>query len=295
MRLNVLFHQTSFLLTGLWTTLGTQWLFYKGAANSLSFLTQLSSYMGMILVGLLIPLLLRKRQEAYQAIRSTLVDMNGFELESHDRVHNTGPIVIESPVYQRSVMKLAMVDIVANSCATLGFSLIGSGMYQVIYSSVVIWCAILTYLFMNRVLSKIQWVAICGTSVGLAISSLENLTTINASGNTKLLAFGTLVTLAATCFYACMYVYSDHILSKETPSPLPARVCFFTGLYTTSFTVLYILLYTWPRIDQMIKIDSSTDLRTVVAVYGLLTLANATHAWNYYELIDSTGNASYPH
>lgn len=47
-------------------------------------------------------------------------------------------------------------------------------MYQVIYSSVVIWCAILTFLFMGRKLSKLQWVAIFGVSAGLAISSMDN-------------------------------------------------------------------------------------------------------------------------
>lgn len=47
-------------------------------------------------------------------------------------------------------------------------------MYQVIYSSVVIWCAILTFLFMGRTLSRMQWIAIFGVSAGLAISSLGN-------------------------------------------------------------------------------------------------------------------------
>ena len=47
-------------------------------------------------------------------------------------------------------------------------------MYQVIYSSVVIWCAILTFIFMGRSLSKLQWIAIFGTSAGLAVSSLGN-------------------------------------------------------------------------------------------------------------------------
>jgi drug/metabolite transporter (DMT)-like permease len=47
-------------------------------------------------------------------------------------------------------------------------------MYQVIYSSVVIWCAILSYLTMGRTLTTTQWVAIFGTSVGLAISALGN-------------------------------------------------------------------------------------------------------------------------
>lgn len=48
-------------------------------------------------------------------------------------------------------------------------------MYQVIYSSVVIWCAVLTFLFMNRKLSILQWIAIFGTSAGLAMSSLDSM------------------------------------------------------------------------------------------------------------------------
>lgn len=47
-------------------------------------------------------------------------------------------------------------------------------MYQVIYSSVVIWCAILTWLFMGRALATIQWIAIIGTSIGLGVSSLDS-------------------------------------------------------------------------------------------------------------------------
>jgi drug/metabolite transporter (DMT)-like permease len=47
-------------------------------------------------------------------------------------------------------------------------------MYQVIYSSVVIWCAILSYLTMGRTLTPLQWMAIVGTSIGLAISAMGN-------------------------------------------------------------------------------------------------------------------------
>lgn len=47
-------------------------------------------------------------------------------------------------------------------------------MYQVIYSSVVIWCAILSYVTMGRTLTTMQWVAIVGTSIGLAISAMGN-------------------------------------------------------------------------------------------------------------------------
>jgi drug/metabolite transporter (DMT)-like permease len=45
-------------------------------------------------------------------------------------------------------------------------------MYQVIYSSIVIWCAILTRIFLSRKLNNIQWLAIVGVTFGLAISAV---------------------------------------------------------------------------------------------------------------------------
>jgi EamA domain-containing membrane protein RarD len=45
-------------------------------------------------------------------------------------------------------------------------------MYQVIYSSIVIWCAILTRIFLARKLNNVQWLAIVGVTIGLAISAV---------------------------------------------------------------------------------------------------------------------------
>lgn len=81
----------------------------------------------------------------------------------------------EGPVQHFAIIKLASLDIIASFALTIGFSIIGSGMYQVIYSSIVVWCAIFTWLFMGRALSWIQWIAIIGTSVGLGISSLDSI------------------------------------------------------------------------------------------------------------------------
>lgn len=81
----------------------------------------------------------------------------------------------EGPIPHFSIIKLASLDIISSFALTIGFSIIGSGMYQVIYSSVVIWCAIFTWFFMGRALSQIQWLAIIGTSIGLGISSLDSI------------------------------------------------------------------------------------------------------------------------
>ncbi|KAF9933036.1 hypothetical protein FBU30_006712 [Linnemannia zychae] len=70
------------------------------------------------------------------------------------------------------VIQVAVMDVIANAMVTVGFFYVGSGMYQVIYSSIVIWCAILTRIFLGRKLNSIQWVAIVGVTVGLAISAV---------------------------------------------------------------------------------------------------------------------------
>ncbi|KAI7876998.1 hypothetical protein K492DRAFT_198070 [Lichtheimia hyalospora FSU 10163] len=311
-RLYIVFHQVLFLVTGLITTLGVQWLFYTGAATGDSYLTQLSQYIGMVLVGLLIPVILARQRKAHQytSVSSNaddgederqrismevLDDGQDDKLQGTDEVaSSTSQDIIDGPIKHKSVFKLAVLDVVANFCVTLGFSVIGSGMYQVIYSSVVIWCAILTYIFMGRTLTRLQWIAIFGTSAGLALSSFGNFDVNDndeEQGAAKLM-LGTIMTMGGTFFYSCVYVYSDCILSKQIPPPLAARVCYTTGLYATAMSILWVGIYTLPQLDSLVNIDPDVSSLSVVAMYALVTVANATHSWNYYELVDRTGNVA---
>lgn len=88
---------------------------------------------------------------------------------------------------------------------------------------------------------------------------------------------------------ACVYVYSDYILSKQTPPPLPARVCFYSGIYTSLLSLGWIGIYTLPRFDKLIHIQG-TNTSTVLLMYIIVSVSNAVHSWNYYELIDRTGS-----
>ncbi|KAI7876216.1 hypothetical protein K492DRAFT_220198 [Lichtheimia hyalospora FSU 10163] len=227
----VAFHQFSFLATGICSTLGVQWLFYAGAASGSSFFTQLSGYTGSVLVGLLIPWMVSRQRALYQHStcssdkeKTDFMD-NCSVIERTDN-YSKGQTPIDGPVLHSTVAKLAFIDIIAGSFVTLGFSLIGSG------------------------------VTIFGTSAGLTLCAFENMTMPQADSNMSGgLAFGTLMALGGTFFYACMYVYADCILSKQKPPPLPVRLCFYNGLYTTMFALVYIGLYTVPHLDDMIHIQ----------------------------------------
>ncbi|KAI8643236.1 hypothetical protein BD408DRAFT_415182 [Parasitella parasitica] len=293
------FHQIMFMVTGLCTTLGTQWLFYNGAATGDSYLAQLAQYLGMVLVGLIIPILLKNKQKDYSILDQQDINMVQVNQPSDDGhiISTTNVPYTEGPIPHKSVIKLALLDVFANFCVTVGFAVVGSGMYQVIYSSVVIWCAILTWLLMKRRLTTMQWIAIFGTSTGLAISSMGNFSSLEdvdeqSVAKTTTLMFGTLMTLGGTFFYSCVYVYSDYIMSQQKPPLLPARICFYSGIYTSVISLIWISLYTLPRFDQLIHIKEGTDLTSVWLMYLLVIVANASHSWNYYELIDRTGSVA---
>jgi hypothetical protein len=98
----------------------------------------------------------------------------------------------------------------------------------------------------------------------------------------------------SNCFQsiACVYVFSDHILSQQVPGPSPIRVCSYVGAYCSVLSILWILGYTLPRFDELIHVNPEVSMQSVFGMYGLLILASATHAWNYYELISRTGNVS---
>ncbi|KAI8974937.1 hypothetical protein BDB01DRAFT_728600 [Pilobolus umbonatus] len=256
----ILFHQVSFLVTGLITTLGTQWIFYHGAATGDSYLTQLAQYIGMILVGSIIPLLLKNKKKGYNKVSQEDDDIHMVQI-SADTDHQPGEHYQEGPIHHLSVMKLAILDVFANFCVTLGFSIVGSG-----------------------------WFAICGTSAGLAISSMNNFSGSTDETKMSVLMFGTIMTLGGTFFYSCVYVYSDYLMSQYTPAPLPARICFYSGIYTSIISVIWITLYTLPRFDELIHITEGTPIGLVVGVFIMVIVGNATHSWNYYELIDRTGS-----
>ncbi|KAG2216149.1 hypothetical protein INT45_003775 [Circinella minor] len=310
-QISIWLHQLSFLATGVCSTLGVQWLFYTGAASGTSFFTQLTGCVGSMLAGLLIPILstrrtskiatepsgqTEKKQEPDELIVDgySVINLEEKHTENNKENDNGGGSLKHSVV-----ARLAIMDMVASAFVTIGFSLIGSGMYQVIFSSVVIWCAILSYIFMKRILSVNQWIAIVGTTIGLTFCALDGVKTNNVqeqntidNNNDREISFGTLMTVGGTFLYACVYVYADYILSKQTPAPAPIRLCFYNGIYTTLITLIYISLYTMPHLNQIIHLDPVVSHQKIGAMYVFVTFVNAIHAWNYFTLLESTGSVA---
>ncbi|KAG0359257.1 hypothetical protein BG005_001101 [Podila minutissima] len=194
------------------------------------------------------------------------------------------------------VIQVAVMDVVANALVTIGFFYVGSGMYQVIYSSIVIWCAILTRIFLSRKLNNVQWVAIVGVTVGLAVSAVGTVQNVSPDGAVQSWlekSFGALITLGATFLYACVYVLSDKVLSTFEPKPIPEKVCSMVGGYASLLTLVYLCVYTFPNwqteVVDLVQTHDGNWLG-ILFVYPLLTVSSMLHSLNYYVLLSRINN-----
>ncbi|KXS16297.1 hypothetical protein M427DRAFT_31447 [Gonapodya prolifera JEL478] len=156
-------HQTSVLLTGVFSTLKSQWLYNAGAAAFKSLLTVSCTYVGMALAHFV------PRRAAEEVERS--------------------PTQLTPRPNQKTLL-----DITANALLTIGVFLIGSGLYQVVYSSIVAFTALLSTVQVRwpegmsgktgwsrgvsvkwnpRAVNVWQWVAIAIVTGGLVLPALD--------------------------------------------------------------------------------------------------------------------------
>ncbi|KAF9109982.1 hypothetical protein BGX27_006940 [Mortierella sp. AM989] len=360
---STIIHQVSFLLTGIFSTIAVQWLYYQGAASGTTMLTVFFNYIGMLCVGLVYAFQTwyanrwQRRQDRahveYDVLTADLNEMSEIHGDDNNRSikdyielvgkkidsgsnNETAEIIVvhddeheqdedfeegdeEKQHLQKSkdpssastidaknveswaglhwpVLQVAVMDVIANALVTIGFFYVGSGMYQVIYSSIVIWCAILTRIFLGRELNGIQWVAIFGVTLGLAISAFGTVQDESPDGPTQSWlekSFGALITLGATFLYACVYVLSDKVLATFRPKPIPEKVCSMVGGYASLLTFIYLCIHTFPNwqteVVEVVEARQGSVIG-IVLVYPLVTISSLLHSLNYYVLLSRINN-----
>ncbi|CAG8755445.1 5929_t:CDS:2, partial [Acaulospora morrowiae] len=335
------FHQALFLFTGFYQSIAAQYLYYQGAATGTSLLTNTAQYVGMASVGfLLLPGWWAKRKrrrviiEGSNELEFDLLDIdhkktrsqNDYQLISNvadeetladdaSMLGSTKLSELKEFINYKFIFAASLLDIIANFTLTIGFFYVGSGMFQVIYSSVVVWCAVLSFLFLGRKLSLLQSLSIIGVFFGLALSALgvsqdsdhEAPPPATSTGpallhsfNMSSTMFGMLLTSIATFGYACVYVVTDQLVSIRTPNTLPLnpeKACFLVGSGCTGLSLMYITLYTIPNWDKLVtqemakKVPHASDF-IIVLTYLVLIVASFVHNFAYYWLMKRLGNVS---
>ncbi|KAF9087792.1 hypothetical protein BGX23_007866 [Mortierella sp. AD031] len=170
------------------------------------------------------------------------------------------------------VIQVAVMDVIANAMVTVGFFYVGSG------------------------LNNIQWVAIVGVTIGLAISAVGTVQDASPDGPVQSWiekSFGALITLGATFLYSCVYVLSDKVLSTFKPTPIPEKVCSMVGGYASLFTFLYLCVHTFPNwkaeVMDVVAERQGSGIG-ILLVYPLLVISSLLHSLNYYVLLSRINN-----
>ncbi|KAL1916306.1 uncharacterized protein VTP21DRAFT_5923 [Calcarisporiella thermophila] len=316
-QLYILLHQVSFLISGLFQTLCSQWLYYHNATSARAYTTNAAQYFGSFCVAFLLPWLLDDKTKSSSGTDRRLSTseqaMIAMELPKRDqdnanqkneveedklvKKNHKGSLFSRLPfpfgtyrnpamsVYDIPILKITLLDLFANFFLTIGLFYIGSGMYQVIYSSVVVWCALLST-FVGRRLNIIQWLAIIGLSSGLAVTAFEQ--EGGTAANNSLI--GMVITLSATVGYACVYVLSDLLLSGKNTPPHPAYFCYRSGMYASALCAGYLLFYTVPNYSTLLHPTASWE--RIALAHGLLCISALAHNLNFFALIQHTGSVS---
>jgi len=251
-----LMHAVLFLATGVCSTICNQMVFYHGASQPKTMLLSCPTYLGMVLVALLpVP-------------------------------RSQGPSATSS----QAILGCASADVFANVSCMVGLQFVGSGIFQVLYASVVCFTALLSKAFLGKSPSALQWSGIFAIAAGLCLTS-HGSAPAHLQTDTGLVLMGIGITLVGCVGYASTYVMVESILSRGN-SIEPQRLCVCVGAFGTLVHLAYMSSYTFPYFDQLIMQNIAAkggDLKTVLVLYSTLVLSAFIHNWNYFFLLRHSG------
>lgn len=143
----------------------------------------------------------------------------------------------------------SICDLTATTLLNVGLIYTPVSIYQMTRGSIVLFVAILSVLFLNRKITKLEWISLIIVTLGVVIvglsgskasesDSAQAMTNKEASA---LVVFGMTLIVLAALFQAIQFVVEEHILSKK--SIVPLKLVYFEGFYgaTILLTIMIIL------------------------------------------------------
>jgi hypothetical protein len=203
---------------------------------------------------------------------------------------------------------IACFDIAAQSLNYTGASLAGATIFAMVYSSVTVWTAIFSRVFLGRILTRQQFCAVLVVFAGLCMTGLDSFT-LGVD-----VAHGTILIFLGSCMHGATYVMSEAIMAKHTSTttacaPLPGdndmtatvsknkttrdllsvrENSAIQGVVACSGLLVWQLVYTASRWDLLIRQPMTAAGTTVVQAACILTafgLANLLHSFSFYHTL----------
>lgn len=189
--------------------------------------------------------------------------------------------------YPREIIVMTLIDVVATTTTLFGQLMVGSGIYNIIYSSVTIWSAVGSLILLKRRLTAWMWAGVAIVTVGLMVSGVGALTSF---GTDKLI--GMVVVLAGTILHSCVYWVTEYFCITRMHPIHPRILAGYIGMFGVSIFAVYILIYTVPHWDSLfvepVEVAGGSYWH-VALLYLALILMDWMHLYAQFTAVVSLG------
>lgn len=183
-------------------------------------------------------------------------------------------------------IQIGLLDVAGNTLTVVGLTYSGSGIYQVVYSSVVLFGALFSKLLLGKSLNKSQWIGLMTIVLGLSLSALGSTAT---PGNNQTL--GIILTLLGTMLYGLSYVAAEKTLNT-IDAPTSSQLQVFSSLVGLGVLFTYFLVYVSPNWYELFTkpvIEKQGHMPTILLLYLSLMFSGLLQNYAYFKIIGSSG------
>ncbi|KAL4146125.1 hypothetical protein PRNP1_011997 [Phytophthora ramorum] len=189
---------------------------------------------------------------------------------------------------QLCIVVSVVLDFAGCIFSNVGLSMAGSGLYQVVYSSVICWSALMSRFILKKNVSKEEWFGIALVTFGLAFSALGE----SASGrDNTIVLMGCFNTLVGAAFYGGNYVTGEYTL-KLAERPQPKDLCLKIGAACVAIIAVYQSIFVLPEWDALVTkpiTEANGNTTHIVSALVVYTLSQLAHGLTYFVMLGSSG------
>mmetsp|Transcript_32428 Transcript_32428/g.47982 ORF Transcript_32428/g.47982 Transcript_32428/m.47982 type:complete len:344 (+) Transcript_32428:225-1256(+) len=175
---------------------------------------------------------------------------------------------------------IAMFDIGAQAMNYTGTTLAGPTIFAIIYSSVTVWTAIFSFIFLRRPLSAGQWWGVFFVFAGLCITGLQS-TAIGPS-----VVQGTLMVFVGSIMHSLTYVMSESIMENDTVSV--KSNCAIQGMVGSATILFWQFIYTRHHYEEVLSYPvqmAGTTWTQVAILLFSFGFSNFIHALCFFHTL----------
>lgn len=184
------------------------------------------------------------------------------------------------------IVAYSLIGLIGTFFLNLGLSYCGSGIYQVLYSSIIIHTAVISYLINGKMLSFTKMIGILVIFIGLSTSAIPLFFYPQSKENNVL--FGVFLCLFGTFIYSLNYIIDEYlIVNFEKYQITSQELSFKTGLLSFLISFIFQIIYVFPIWNEAtIRVK---DWKMVILFISIQFFADVFNSISYYKAIALVG------